>query len=68
VHRGVSQILPLVGLNMDAADYGADGMACHRGVSYLNKTNKRQYETASESAKKSKKVKVDPLTMTIIKV
>ena len=39
MHRGVSQILPLVGLNMDAADYGADGMACHRGVSYLMYTS-----------------------------
>jgi len=40
---------------MDAADYGAGGTACHRGVSYLNNTNKRQYETASGSAKKSRK-------------
>tara|TARA_B100000131_G_scaffold313059_1_gene347962 strand:- start:334 stop:510 length:177 start_codon:yes stop_codon:yes gene_type:complete len=58
VHRGVSQILPLVGLNMDAADYGADGMACHRDVSYLIQTSKRHHGTVSE--KPQNKLKLTP--------
>tara|TARA_B100001564_G_C20630511_1_gene666933 strand:- start:116 stop:298 length:183 start_codon:yes stop_codon:yes gene_type:complete len=28
-----------VNLKKDAADYGADGLACHRGVSYLMYTS-----------------------------
>jgi len=43
---------------MDAADYGADGMACHRDVSYLIQTSKRHHGTVSE--KPQNKLKLTP--------